>query len=103
MPVIISENVTEAMSKEILSPKQIRRLGLAATIASKSYGTSAPHYRIQFDRDRKVNVVGNKMPCQASLYIYRMDGLKVFESTAKKNKINQVGLVKFIKDNGGNP
>tara|TARA_Y100001973_G_C5189580_1_gene330062 strand:- start:1118 stop:1429 length:312 start_codon:yes stop_codon:yes gene_type:complete len=103
MPVIISEHVTEAMSKEKLSQKQIRRLGLAATIASKSFGPSAPLYRIQFDCNRTVNVVGNKKPCQASLYIYRMDGAKVFVSTIKKKQTNQVGLVKFIKDHGGVP
>jgi len=103
MPVIISQNVTEAMSKEKLSQKQIRRLGSAATLADRTYGPSAPLYRIQFDRDRTVQVVGNKKPCQASLYIYRMDGLKVFTSTIKKKATNQVGLVKFIKDAGGVP
>ena len=103
MPVIISENVTEALAKEKLSQKQIRRLGLAATIASRSYGDSANLYRIQFDRDRKVNVVGNKMPCQASLYICRLDGVKVFKSTGKKKPTHQIGLVKFIKDGGGMP
>ena len=103
MSVTISEHVTEALAKEKLSQKQIRRLGLAATLATRHYGpVFACNYRIQFDRDRSVSVVGNKKPCQASLYVARIDGRRVFESV-QGNNISQIGLVKFIRDMGEKP
>ena len=96
--VKISEHVTEAMSHEKLTQRQLRLLGRGATVAARNLADSS-QYQIQFDCNRTIKVIGNRNPCQASLYIKRLDGKKVFKSMFGNNT-SQVGLVKFIKDYG---
>ena len=100
MPVILSEHVARAIEEERLSQKQIRRFGTAFRIACTIYGRDAGDYRIQFDKNRYVSVLGKKKPCQSSLYIKRLDDAPVFTSR-RGNPTSQLGLAKFISDNGG--
>ena len=99
MPVILSEHVARAIEEERLSQKQIRRFGTAFRIACTLFGRDACGYRIQFDKNRYVSVLRNR-PCQSSLYIKRLDGAPVFISR-RGNPTSQLGLAKFISDNGG--
>ena len=94
--VRISDHVTEAIAHEKLTQKQLRLLGLAATVAMRNLDAS-DDYMIQFDCNRTIKVIGNKKPCQASLYIKRLDGKHVFTSKFG-NATTQLGLVKFIRD-----
>ena len=94
--VRISEHVVDAMAHEKLTQKQLRLLGQAATVAMRNLD-DCDDYMIQFDNNRTIKVIGNKKPCQASLYIKRLDGKRMFTSRFG-NSTTQLGLVKFIKD-----
>ena len=96
MNITISPHVLEAIAKEKLNPKQIRMIG-QASMAIYSRGLDPLEYRIQFDCNRSITGIGHGKPCQASLYIKKLGGPKVFTSRFG-NLTAQLGLAKFIKD-----
>ncbi len=90
----ISPNITQAMFQGRLTTKQIEEVAAAHYVGSFMPDAELV---IQFDRDRGLEVFRSKKPCQGSIYVKDITGIKRFTSRFG-NATDQVGLNKFLTD-----